>query len=243
MVGVGEAHPAEPVVAGGQRVEPGDRAVGHPFGVVPLAGDRVVVHLWCSGVAAAERVDLEVGIEHRVEHPDCLGMGVGQPPRVVQRPGAGVRRRLEMLESTVRTGHAVERRLRGREHSRPGEPVLGEPRERVEKWLEVRLADDRRAVAGTVEHGGDRRRVDRKGNTVHPHAVGARVLAGDDGGPRRHAHDRLRVGALVPVAAGGERVGDRCTGNRATVAPERVEALLIGRDEQDLATHQVSPSA
>ena len=106
----------------------------------------------------------------------------------------------------------------------------------------MRLADDRRAIAGLVEHGGDRRRVDGERDAVHPHAVGARVLAGDDRRPRRHAHDRLRVGALVPVSGGGERVDDGCAGERATVAAERVEALLIGGDEQDLATHQRSPS-
>ena len=51
------------------------------------------------------------------------------------------------------------------------------------------------------------------------------------------------MGALVPVAGGGERVGDGRAGDGAAVAAERVEALLIGRDEQDLATHQASPFA
>ena len=38
VVRVGEAHPAEPVVVRVEPVEPGDRAIGHPVGVVPARG-------------------------------------------------------------------------------------------------------------------------------------------------------------------------------------------------------------
>jgi hypothetical protein len=51
----------------------------------------------------------------------------------------------------VETGHAVA-----------CEAVLGEAAERVEERLEVRLADERRAVAGVVQQGGDGRRVERQ---------------------------------------------------------------------------------
>ncbi len=40
VVRVGEAHPAEPVVVGVERVEPGDGAIGHPVRVVHPAGHR-----------------------------------------------------------------------------------------------------------------------------------------------------------------------------------------------------------
>src|SRR5437764_5609661 len=106
----------------------------------------------------------------------------------------------------------------------------------------MRLADERSAVTRVVQHLGDGRRVDRKGNAVHPHAVRAGMLAGEDRRSRRHAHDRLRNGALVADALCREAVDHRCAGERSTVAPERVVPLLVGGDEQDLAAHQVAPS-
>ena len=47
--------------------------------------------------------------------------------------------------------------------------VLGEPQERVQERLEVGLADQGGAVAGVVEHLGDRRRVDRAAATPFIH--------------------------------------------------------------------------
>ena len=40
------------------------------------------------------------------------------------------------------------------------------------------------------------------------------------------------------MPCGGEAVDDRRAGERAAVAAERVVALLVGGDEQDLAAHQ-----
>ena len=45
VVRIGEAHPAEPVLVGIERIEPGDRPVGHPVGVVDPAVDRVDLDL------------------------------------------------------------------------------------------------------------------------------------------------------------------------------------------------------
>ena len=59
VVGVGEAHPTEPVGIGIEGIEPRDRPIGDPVGVVPVARDRVVLHLRGVGVASARGIDLE----------------------------------------------------------------------------------------------------------------------------------------------------------------------------------------
>ncbi len=227
---IGEAHPAEPVIASIERIEPGYGAIGNPIGVVPLLRDRVVVDLRRPGLPPAGSIDLQRHVEHRVEHRHRLGMVVGQPAGVVQRALRPVRSRLEVLETSVQPGQPFS-----------SEAVLDEPRERIEERLEVRLADQRRAVSGVVQHGCDRRGIDRQGDAVHPHTVRARMLAGDDGRSRRHAHDRLRVGALVSMALRGESVDHRGARHGAAVAAQRVVALLVGGDEQDLAAHQIAP--
>ena len=103
----------------------------------------------------------------------------------------------------------------------------------------MRLADESSAVAGLTEDLGHRWCIDRERHAVHPHAVGGRVLAGQDGRAGRHAHHGLRVGPLEPDALGGQAIDDRGPGQRAAVAPERVVALLIGGDQEDVAAHHV----
>ena len=209
MMRIREAHPAEPVIVDGEGVEPRDRAVGDPIGVVPLARDRVVVHLRRAGFASARSIDLQRRVEHGIEHRHCIGMLAGHPPGVVQRAERTVRRRLEMFEAAVQPDEILT-----------SEAVLDEPGERIEEGLEVRLADQRAAIAVIVQHRGHRRSVERQGDTVHPHAVGAGMLPGDDGRPRRHAHDGLRMGALVAKALRSERVDDRSARQRTAVATQ-----------------------
>ena len=72
--------------------------------------------------------------------------------------------------------------------------------------------------------------------------MGGRVLAGEDGGPRRHAHDRLGDGPVEPDARLGDAVDDGRAGDLPAVAAEGVVALLVGGDEEDLAAHQARPS-
>ena len=113
------------------------------------------------------------------------------------RSGASRRRRAWRTRGGRTRGAVRARpsahRVLGRRLARSGQQVLGEAPERVHEGLEVRLADERGAVAVRVQLGRDRRRVDRQRHAVHPHAVGARVLAGEHGRPRRHADDRLRA--------------------------------------------------
>jgi hypothetical protein len=58
MVRIGKAHPAEPVVLRIQRVEPTDRPIGHPVGVVKAAVDRIDRDLRRSGVPTPGGVHL-----------------------------------------------------------------------------------------------------------------------------------------------------------------------------------------
>ena len=107
---------------------------------------------------------------------------------------------------------------------------------RVEARLEVRLAEQRGAVAGgVVQVLRHRRRVDGERDPVGHHAVGADVLACQHGRPRRHAHRVLVVGPPVVDALGGQAVDDGRAGHRAPVAAEAVVALLVGGDEEDVA--------
>ena len=105
-------------------------------------------------------------VEHGVEPADRLGVLGLQPAGVVQRAHRrrGWRTRGARSRGACRRAASVPVR---------GERVLGEAQERVEVRLEVGLADERGAVAGVVQHRGDRRRVDRQRHAVHPHAVGA----------------------------------------------------------------------
>ena len=189
------------------------------------------MHLRCAGLAAADGADLQGRVEHLVEHRHHFGMVGGQPSCVVEWADRSVRRSLEVLETTVQPGEPFA-----------GESVLDEAGERIEEGLEVRLADQRRSVAVVVQHRRHAGRIDRQGDAVHPHAVRARMLTGDDRRSRRHAHDGLRMGAFVANTLGGETVDHRSPGDGAAVAAERVVALLIGGDEEDLAAHQCASS-
>ena len=223
MVRVGERHPAEPRLVRAERIQPVDREVGHPVGVVPLARDRVVLGLRRRGVAAGLR------LEQPGEAVQVLGVVRLEPAAVVRdrvvAPRGRVHGLLRPLEAApgprVPAGH-------------PG--VLLELVRRVEAGFEVRLAEQRRAVAGrVVEVLRHRGRIDREGDAVGHHAVRAYVLAGEHGRPRGHAHRVLVVGAPVVDALGCQPVDDGRAGHRPTVAAKTVVALLVGGDEEDVA--------
>ena len=132
-----------------------------------------------AGFATAGGIDLERRVEHLVVHPDRLWMIRSEPSRVVQRAGRAVGRELEVIETSVRAGGAIEPRLIGFGLlSLAGESVLGELGKRIEERFEVWLADEGRAVTGAVQHRGNRRCIDGQRHAVHPHPVGARMLAG-----------------------------------------------------------------
>src|SRR6185436_15960283 len=104
--------------------------------------------------------------------------------------------------------------------------------------LEMRLAEQRRPIAGLVAQvRGDARRVDGQRHAVGVYAVRADVLSREHGRASRHADGVLVVGTLVPDAVTRPAVGDGRAGPSSTVAAERVVALLIGGDEEDLPAH------
>ena len=105
--GVGEAHPAEPVVGGVERVQPGDGAVGDPVGVVHPAGHGVVLDLGRVGVAAALVVEAHAGeVDERVEGVEPLRAVGLEPLVVVPAPQIPVHGQLDVVEAAVRPGRA-----------------------------------------------------------------------------------------------------------------------------------------
>src|SRR5580704_13236599 len=102
----------------------------------------------------------------------------------------------------------------------------------------MRLAQQRGVVTGLlVEVRGDARRVGWESDAVGDDAVSAHVLAGNHRRARRHADDILIVRAAIVDAGVREAVGDWCLCDLTAVASERIVALLVGRDEKNVASH------
>src|SRR5262245_22444763 len=84
---VGKAHPHEPVLGIGERIEEGDGAVGDPVRVVVLARDRVVLGLRRAGVAAA--LGIEPALAEEREVAGALAGVVGVEPETVMIAAEG----------------------------------------------------------------------------------------------------------------------------------------------------------
>ena len=120
------------------------------------------------------------------------------------------------------------------------ELVLGVLEQEVEARVEVRLPEQRGAVPGLLgEVRSDARRVVGERHAVGDDAVRAHVLPGDHRRARRHAHRVLVVRAPVVDALRRQPVDDRRARDVVAVAAQRVVALLVGRDEEDLTAHGV----
>ncbi|CAB4811149.1 unannotated protein [freshwater metagenome] len=76
---VGKTHPAEPVIVGIQAVEPRDRSIGNPVGVIPIARNSISLDLRSASVAAGNVAYFEIAVEHLKEHSDCFGMILANP--------------------------------------------------------------------------------------------------------------------------------------------------------------------
>ena len=234
VVGVGEAHPAEPVVVGVERVEPGDGPVGHPVGVVDPAVDGVDLDLGRAGVAAGRGAHLERPVDGRGS--TC------RAPRGARRTatgssGAGPWRRGRPSPGARSPG--VTRRgawCRGRQAGSPRSAGTGRSTARSGPCRPGRSGSP--SVAQDLGHRGG---VLGQRHAVHEHAVGARVLAGQDGRAGRHADHRLGVGPVVADPVRGQAVDHRGAGQDAAVAGQGVVALLVGGDQEDLAAHQRAP--
>ena len=106
----------------------------------------------------------------------------------------------------------------------------------------MRFADKRGLITGATQVAGNARRIFGQRYAVHPHAVRADMLPGDHRAARRHAHNILWMRAIKCDARSAESIDVWCARDRATVATERVVALLIGSDEQNFAAHNYLPS-
>ena len=76
--------------------------------VIPLGRYRVHFKLWCVGVAATLRVDLQLTIKHAVVATYRIGVIVAHPLRIMQLPNRTVRRKLHVVEATMRVTGIVD---------------------------------------------------------------------------------------------------------------------------------------
>ncbi len=233
MVRIRKAHPTEPVVVRLEGVEPRDRPIGHPVGVVHVPGYGVVLGLRSAGVASPGAVESHGGEvdEGKIRVAPLRTVGL-QPMVVVPCTQVSVHSRLHVLEAAVGTGGSLS-----------SQSVLGPVTRGIEAGLKVSLADERRPVPSAfVQPARHRRRVFGQRHPVGENPVGTDVLTCDHGRPGRHAHRVLVVGAAVVDPVGSQTVGHRSPGHRAAVAAEGVVTLLVGRHEEDVASHAASPT-
>ena len=226
VMGVGKAHPAEPVVRIRQSAQPIHGPRRRPMSMIVLNGDRIVSNLRRAGVTpsgvrrrAADRIFMKPF--------DGIGVRVGQPFRIMEQrpPGAPcVTTQFHPLKAPVWSGRAIA-----------GGGVfkisLGGMR------LEMRLADQRRPVAIIGQQLRDVRCVLRQRNAVRRDPMAADRLAGQNSGTRWHADRALIAGLGVIQARGGQGVDIRGPGERAAIATQSIETLLVGGDQKYIARH------
>ena len=224
---IGKAHPAEPVIVRAEPIEPGDGAIGNPVGVVMFARNGIEMDLAGAGIAAAFGIHLKLVVEVAIKTVQPVGVILLEPLIVMQderRMGC----ELHVVETAMRT-----------ELADAGHAVLIEFKLRIEKGLEMRLADERGLVAGlVVQIGGDAGRVVGQRHAVHPDTVGRNILAGDHGCASRHADDVLIVRPGIVDAFAGQTVDRRRAADAVAIASQRIEPHLIGGDEQNFAAHK-----
>ena len=219
MVRIGKTHPTQPrciIVAAAQPLE---GAVRYPVGVVVLAGDRIVCDL------GRTRVTARRSGQYAGEARNRLGVVLPQPRGVVVPDQRTVGGELHVVEAVPRP---VEPFRRG--------AILKVLQRGIEVRIEVGLTDQRRPVTRDfTQVGRDARRVVGQRNSVRHNPVGERMLTGEHRGARWHAHDVLHVRAAVVDPGGSQGVERRSTSDLPAVDTERVVALLIAGDEEDVA--------
>src|ERR1035438_268581 len=124
MMGVGKAHPAEPVLLGCLLFEPANRPIGDPVRVIPLAGHGVELHLRGIGIASTGGVHIELPVHDLVKTTKRLGVLFVHPLGVVQRAHHSVGREFEHVEATMHASSAVEPVLLDRRDTEVRERVL-----------------------------------------------------------------------------------------------------------------------
>jgi len=222
-------------------------AARHRVGVAgPVAPHRLghghaVVELPVLGVAVPRRVGLGEAGPHekrprRVARLQEVDRPVHRPVREAQRLGHGGHGRLHLVLPDAVVHRAVVR-------AQPVEPavVVFKDLHVLEAVVaprrgEVHLADGAGLVAVVGEHARERGVLlhgpDRA--AVAGQAVGVAVPAGHDGVACGHADRAVRVAAGVADPLAGQPVEVRGKDAAVAVPGDRVEALLVGGDQDDV---------
>ncbi len=238
---IGERHPGEERLV--DLVEPVDRTIRDPGRRVILLRDLVLPRL-----RVVPRRAGGLGLHAPQPLVALLGTVTEQVARIVKAE----RRRAERpVPSThqIRNAQVVpeDRHLQVLEPKVRTVPVGGDERGTVdrldlagrqerERRREVRLAEQRGAMAGPTEQRRQRSRLGIGGQVdpVARDAVRRRVGARKYRRPRRLAQHVLRARLRKPRSLRGERVEPWRRAERAARTSQRVSPLLVGRDEQDV---------
>jgi hypothetical protein len=137
--------------------------------------------------------------------------------------------KLDVLEAVPRTVEAtpeieIANRLRGLKRGLVGS---------TSEWLEMRLADQGRAVPLGLECIANSRHVFRQLYPDRPAAVGGGILPGNDRGAGWRTDRVWAIGAVELDALGGEAIEVRGP-DPGIVAAKREPMLLVAGDEQDI---------
>jgi hypothetical protein len=100
--------------------------------------------------------------------------------------------------------------------------------------IEVSFADQRRVITGGMKDRRDVRSVVGRRDAVRDDSMSQRVLPREHRRAARHADDVLNVRAFVEQPCTRERIDDGRACHRVAGHSERIEALLIRGDEQDV---------
>ena len=126
---IGKTHPTKPVAICWQRLEPCNRSLSHPFGVVPLGWNWVDMHLRRFSIATAFCIDLQLVIKNAVVIHYGFWVVIAYPLRVVQCACSAMGCEFHVVKTTVRIIWIFVRRAMG------AHAVFGE----AQKWIEQRL--------------------------------------------------------------------------------------------------------
>src|SRR5215475_12518824 len=89
-----------------------------------------------------------------------------------------------------------------------------------------------------MKPGGNAWSVRRQGHSVREYSVGADILACNHGGACGHADRVLIVRSPEIDSTRGQLIDYRRAGDPSAVASERIETLLVGGDEENIAAHR-----
>src|SRR5689334_14538344 len=111
MVGIRKTHPDEPIILLRQRIKKGNRTVSNPISMLVLAWDRVIGHLWTTGIASPLMVHGNRAIFDKEQWKEALrlvGVVFTQPFAIMPTGDWRVHRQFQVLEPPVRPSGALQ---------------------------------------------------------------------------------------------------------------------------------------